>query len=69
VEKGHIVVEATRDINKASNDESTVDLPISQRTSLFLRRTIEIPLDADLKKISSKLVGDTIVITIPKILF
>jgi HSP20 family molecular chaperone IbpA len=64
VEKGNIVIEATRDI-KARN-ESTAD-PISKRTSLFLRRTIEIPPDADLTKISSKLVGDTIVISIPKI--
>lgn len=66
VESDHIVIEATRD-TKVRDAMPSGSTPITKRTSLFLRRTIEIPPNADLKRISSQIVGDTIVISISKI--
>jgi hypothetical protein len=60
VEKFQIIIEVAKGI------QAPIIAPNTKRTSLFLRRTIEIPPNADIQKISSKLVGDTILITIPK---
>jgi HSP20 family molecular chaperone IbpA len=63
VEKSQIVIEAVKD---PTGIQGPTLAPNTKRMSLFLRRKIEIPPNADLKKISSKIVGDTILITIPK---
>ena len=69
VENNHIIIEATKD-SKDRNIFKTSGIldPITQRTSLFLRRTIEVPEDGDVNRITSSIIGDTIMITIPKLI-
>lgn len=69
VENSHIVIEATKDSkDRNAFKSSSLSNAVTQRTSLFLRRTIDIPSNADLNKVTSKIVGDTIMITIPKLM-